>query len=77
MRNPWQQELGTIDAQGRAWRFVPHEREARWVGTGTLAEGARAILAEAAPVEAALRSSPRWSCVEVPLEALADERGGR
>jgi len=64
VRNPWQQELGTIDAQGRAWRFVPHEREARWVGTGTLLEGARAILApadaEAAPAE----------LVEVPLATL-------
>ena len=45
VRNPWQQELGTVDALGRAFRFVPHEREARWVATGTLAECAAAILA--------------------------------
>jgi hypothetical protein len=44
VRNPLQQELGSIDALGRAWRFVPHEREAHWVGTGTLLEGARRIL---------------------------------
>lgn len=61
VRNPWQQELGTIDAQGRAWRFVPHEREARWVATGTLALGACSILDAAAPAE----------LVEVPIEALA------
>jgi len=73
VRNPWQQELGTIDAQGRAWRFVPHEREARWVATGTLAVGARAILAEAAPVGAAAPAE----LVEVPLEALVVERGER
>ena len=62
VRNPWQQELGTIDAQGRAWRFVPHEREARWVGTGTLVEGAGAILSASAP-----------ELVEVPIEALAPQ----
>ncbi len=61
VRNPWQQELGTVDAMGRAWRFVPHEREARWVSTGTLAEGAGAILDASVPIE----------LVEVPIEALA------
>jgi len=44
VRNPWQQELGTIDGLGRAWRFQPHEEEALWLTTGTLAEGVRAIL---------------------------------
>lgn len=71
VRNPWQQELGTIDAMGRAWRFVPHEREARWVATGTLAEGATAILA------AAVREAPPAELVEVPLAALDDTRGAR
>jgi hypothetical protein len=66
VRNPWQQELGTIDAMGRAWRFVPHEREARWVATGTLAEGAAAILDAAAKREAALPVE----LVLVPLAAL-------
>lgn len=46
VRNGFQQELGTIDAQGRAWRFVPHQREAVWVATGTLAAGVAAILDE-------------------------------
>jgi hypothetical protein len=44
VRNPWQQDLGTVDALGRAWRFVPHEEEPRWLTTGTLLEGAQAIL---------------------------------
>jgi hypothetical protein len=61
VRNRAQQELGTIDAQGRAWRFVPHEREALWVATGTLAEGARSILSASADA----------GLVEVPIEALA------
>ncbi len=60
VRNPWQQELGTIDGLGRAWRFVPHQREAEWLKTGTVLGGARAILA--APAEAAFE--------EIPLEAI-------
>ena len=44
VRNLHHQELGTLDEQGRAWRFVPHEREAEWVATGTVLEGTRLIL---------------------------------
>lgn len=44
VRNELQQELGTIDEHGRAWRFVPHQREPDWVTTSTLARGAAAIL---------------------------------
>lgn len=44
VRNELQQELGTIDEHGRAWRFVPHQREPDWVATSTLARGAAAIL---------------------------------
>ena len=44
VRNAYHQELGSLDEHGRAWRFVPHQREAEWVGTGTLVEGARKIL---------------------------------
>lgn len=51
VRNELQQELGTIDAFGRTWRFVPHQREAQWLCTGTLAEGARAILGGSAAAE--------------------------
>ena len=44
VRNAWHQELGSIDGLGRAWSFVPHQREAQWMGTGTVLEGARSIL---------------------------------
>jgi len=44
VRNALQQELGTIDGHGRAWRFEPHEREPRFVGTGSLLDGVRQIL---------------------------------
>jgi hypothetical protein len=44
VQNPRRQELGMIDAQGRAWRYEVHQREARWLSTGTLLDGARAIL---------------------------------
>lgn len=82
VRNGYQQELGTIDAQGRAWRFVPHEREARWVATGTLAEGVAAILdgdgarAADATAEAAPGALAPVELSEVPLETLqpADAR---
>jgi len=44
VRNMLHQELGSIDALGRAWRFVPHQREARLLGASTLVEGAGKIL---------------------------------
>ncbi len=44
VRNELQQELGTIDELGRAWRFVPHQREAQWVCTATLSQGAARLL---------------------------------
>ncbi len=44
VRNELQQELGTIDELGRAWRFIPHEREAQWVCTSTLTRGAARLL---------------------------------
>lgn len=58
VRNELQQELGLIDGLGRAWRFELHQREPRWVATGTVLEGARAILGvetEATLVEASAR----------------------
>ena len=57
VRNPLEQELGTIDGLGRAWRFEPHASEPRWVATGTVIEGARAILS----------ASTSSELVEVPL----------
>ncbi|HVS11319.1 MAG TPA: hypothetical protein VMS76_15725 [Planctomycetota bacterium] len=60
VRNPWQQELGMIDANGRAWRFVPPRGEARWIATGTLVLGANAIL----------ELGPSGALEEAPLEEL-------
>jgi hypothetical protein len=45
VRNELQQELGTIDGHGRAWRFEPHQERPRYVGSGTVRDGVRAILA--------------------------------
>ena len=56
VRNPWQQELGTVDRFGRAWRFVPHSTDPEWLSTGTLLAGAVAILS--APPESALDDIP-------------------
>jgi hypothetical protein len=67
IRNPLEQELGTIDGLGRAWRFEPHTSEPRWVATGTLIEGARAILsagAGAALVEVPIREKRAGSARE-------------
>jgi hypothetical protein len=64
VRNGWHQELGTVDALGRTFRHVPHEREAQWIGTGTLLEGARAVLG----------AGPQAELIEVPIGAL--ERAG-
>jgi hypothetical protein len=44
VRNELQQELGTIDGHGRAWRFEPHQEHPRYVGVGPVLDGARAIL---------------------------------
>lgn len=60
VRNAYSQELGSIDGLGRAWRFVPHEDEAQWTGTGTLVDGARSIL----------QCSPEATLEDVPLEAI-------
>ncbi len=44
VRNAWHQDLGVIDAFGRAYRYLPHHREPAWVGTGTVARGVAGIL---------------------------------
>lgn len=44
VRNTHQQELGLVDADGRAWRYRPHQREPEWLGTGTVARGSRLVL---------------------------------
>ena len=44
VRNRLHQDLGLIDGLGRAFRYVPHCEEPVWVGSGTIAAGAREIL---------------------------------
>lgn len=44
VQNELRQELGMIDALGRAWRFRAFQREPDWIGTGTVAQGAAAVL---------------------------------
>ena len=44
VRNRIHQDLGLIDGLGRAYRYVPHCEEPVWVGSGTIAAGAREIL---------------------------------
>lgn len=60
VRNELQQELGTIDELGRAWRFVPHQREASFVCTSTLTRGASELL----------RTGPATKLEEVELDLL-------
>lgn len=50
VRNTLGQELGRIDGLGRAWRHELFASEPAWVGSGTLAEGAAAILGGDGPV---------------------------
>lgn len=59
VRNVHDQDVGRIDAKGRAWRERPHQ-EPDWVGTGTVVNGIRLILG--LPEEPELH--------ELPLEAL-------
>lgn len=65
VRNPWHQDLGLIDAFGRAYRFLPHHRDPAWIGTGTVRQGVARILELA-------EEDCRLDEVEVPT---AGERG--
>lgn len=51
VRNAWHQDLGVIDGLGRAFRYLPHCEEPVWVGSGTIAAGAREILGTKAECE--------------------------
>ena len=59
VRNLWDQDLGVIDEQGRAWRRVPHEDD-HWIGTGTIVQGVRQIL----------DTGPDTQMLELPIEAV-------
>ena len=63
VRNAWHQELGLVDSMGRAWRYRPHAREADWLGSGTLIEGAAQVLGIGGQAE----------LFEVRLEQLQDD----
>ena len=44
VRNVWHQDLGLIDAFGRAYRYVPHHSDPAWVGSGSVRQGVERIL---------------------------------
>jgi hypothetical protein len=62
VRNEHQQELGVVDRDGRAWRYRAHQRESEWLGTGTIAGGARGILG----------ASEKAQLVPIALERLGE-----
>jgi hypothetical protein len=49
VRNPWDQDLGLIDGLGRAYRYLPHQAEPAWVGSGSVNQGAERILGLSSP----------------------------
>ena len=63
VRNPHQQELGMVDAEGRWWRYDPHADEPEWLGTGTVREGICRLLG----------AGPEAPFYDVPLATLRDE----
>lgn len=78
VRNRWHQDLGMIDALGRAYRYMPHQREPAWVGTGTIAQGAENILDIGVPcslVELGSQgpSSPDTALEEMLVEGVAPD----
>ena len=58
VRNVWHQDLGRVDQLGRAFRYVPHAKEAAWVGSGTLLQGVERILKRQSCQLIELPSSP-------------------
>src|SRR5262245_18511275 len=82
VRNRLHQDLGLIDGLGRAFRYVPHCEEPVWVGSGTIAAGARDILGseeacelvELAPTDGAPRAgSPEP--VALPADSPSPDGG--
>lgn len=59
VRNAYHQDLGLVDALGRAWRFEPHVEGAHLLGSGTVAEGVGSIL-----------SAPPVTLIDVGLDSL-------
>lgn len=71
VRNPWHQDLGMIDGLGRAFRYLPHCEEPVWVGSGTIAAGAREILASATECELIEITEPARASTERSTEPVA------
>jgi hypothetical protein len=61
VRNEHRQELGIVDADGRAWRYRAHQREPEWLGTGTVTNGARLILGASERAEMVVTDLARLS----------------
>jgi hypothetical protein len=76
VRNPWHQDLGMIDGLGRAFRYVPHLEEPVWVGSGTIAAGARAILGIAGECELNELAATARTSAEGSTEPLARPTDG-
>lgn len=58
VQNVWSQELGWIDALGRAFALELHGAPPRFLGSGTLAEGAARVLELEGSVELSPDSHP-------------------
>lgn len=71
VRNLWHQDLGMIDGLGRAFRYLPHCEEPVWVGSGTIAAGAREILGTDAECELIEIAEPARACAERSTEPAA------
>ena len=77
VRNIWHQDLGLIDAFGRAYRYLPHHKSPAWVGTGTVRQGVERILEQddctlfEVPFRES-RSTTEAATREVRPQALAD-----
>jgi hypothetical protein len=65
VRNENGQDLGFVDAQGRAWRRRPHADE-ELLGSGPLDDGVRRVLGASASVELVPRSLDAPSSPEEP-----------
>jgi hypothetical protein len=50
VRNLHHQELGLVDTLGRAWKYQPFQKEANWLGSGSVPEGVSSILCPGSPV---------------------------
>ena len=71
VRNPWNQDLGMIDGLGRAYRYLPHCEEPAWVGSGTIAAGAREILGAREECELIELPDPARATTNDPQDPVA------